>query len=178
MPNLYPTLLGWTRFAEAAYPVAARKDSDQHDPVSNRIEMLVRAVLGITRGSILKATAKAVASGGLHQTMTYTLADMAALASYAVKPGMSVEKRIASFQSGRTGWHGPLGALVIPAIDAGALRVDGLSVVPNPSGNVHNPRILKADGDLTIALSAFGNVASPLRDSTVAVTTYLRPTTA
>ncbi len=178
MPNLYPTLLGWTRLAEWRYPVAHRRDQDQHDPVSNRIAMLVRAVLGLTRGSILKATAKAVSSGGFHQTMTYTLADMEALASYAVKPGMSVEKRIASFQSGRTGWHGPLGALVIPAIDAGALRVDGLSVVANPSGNVHNPRILKADGGFTVALSAFGNVASPLRDSTVAVTTYLRPTTA
>ena len=186
MSNLYPTAQQWTRLAEAAYPVALRRDLDQHDPVSNRIEMLVRAVLGITRGSILKATAKAVSSGGLPQTMTYTLADMEALASYAVKPGMSTEKRLSSFQSGRTGWHGPIGAMVIPAMlrvnekgkPAPWLIVDGLSVVPNPSGNVHLPLILKAEGGFTVALSAFGNVADPLRDSTVAVTTYLRPTTA
>jgi hypothetical protein len=105
---------------------------------------------------------------------------------------MAAAKRVGSFVSGRTGWHGPIGQLVIPAIRSKVLVIDGLTVVPNtttgkPAGtverdgtvampnNIHNPFVLRATGKETVALSAFGNVVEGNVDaSTVAVTTYLR----
>ena len=191
MTNTYPTVPQWTAIAIANYPVAARRDADPHTDGDSRIASIVGQVAGITRGSALKSTAKIVAAGKCDQTATFTLDGMAALASYAVKPGKSVESRVGSFVSGRTGWHGPINGLVIPAIDAGVLVIDGLIVGHNTStgkpvgtgkppatpNNIHNPRILVARGSETVKIAALPNiVAGALKTSTVAVTAYIAST--
>ena len=165
----YLTLPRAIKLARAAYPVAARKDDDEHDEVSNRIMVVVESLAGIIDGTFLKALPPAVASGKADQTRIVTLSEVDSLKSYSTRP-LAWEARLASYKSQQTGHAGPIGRIVIPAMDRDWLVIPGLSVEDNPSGNRHNPRSLRADGSHTVAVAAL--VDSDAR--TVAVTTYIR----
>jgi hypothetical protein len=165
----YLTLPRAIDLARAAYPVAARKDDDEHEPVSNRIAVVVESLAGIIDGTFLKALPPAVASGKADATRIVTLSEVDSLKSYSTRP-LSWEARLASYQSQQTGHAGPIGRIVIPALDLGWLVIPGLSVIDNPSKNRHNPRVLRATGSHTIAVAALRDNAS----RTVAVTTYIK----
>ena len=189
MANRYPDIPEWTTIAVGSYSVAADRDVDPHTDGENRIAMIVRQVLGITRGHVLKTTAKIVAAGKCAETAVFHIADMNALASYAVKTGKSVEQKLSSFQSGRTGWHGPVGQLIIPAIEQELLVIPGMKVgwntkngkAPGSKGadilNTHNLKRIVATGKETVGLSAFGFIPATgpkVAGAVVRVTAYVK----
>tara|TARA_Y100000310_G_scaffold165092_1_gene164826 strand:- start:294 stop:869 length:576 start_codon:yes stop_codon:yes gene_type:complete len=190
MSNLFPTTPQWTALAELAYPKALVKDLDPHTDGEHRIDSLVRMVIGITRGSVLTTTAATVAEGKQSATQVFTLDDMAAMATNNTKV-MSAKKRGESFQSGRTGWHGPIMGMVIPALrgihkgqvlapdkngkPTPLMRVAGLTVVES-FASVHRPYVLAPTGSHTVGLSALLSYDTKNKDATtVAVTTYIKP---
>tara|TARA_Y100000310_G_scaffold40372_1_gene37904 strand:+ start:585 stop:1127 length:543 start_codon:yes stop_codon:yes gene_type:complete len=165
----YLTLPRARQLARAAYPVAARRDDDEHDEVSNRIDVVVESLAGIINGTFLKALPPVVAAGKADQTRIVTLSEVDSLKSYSTRP-LPWKARLASYKSQQTGHAGPIGRIVIPALQAGWLVIPGLSWTDNLSGNRHNPVVLRADGNHTIAVAATVNVDA----RTVAVTTYIR----
>ncbi|MDP6735306.1 MAG: hypothetical protein QF732_02280 [Nitrospinaceae bacterium] len=189
MSNRYPTTPEWTTIAEDNYERALERDVDPHTEGENRIAMIVRQVLGLTRGHVLKSSAKDVAEGKCAQTAVFHLTDIYALATYAVKPGKSVEQRIESFKSGRTGWHGPIGQLIIPAIQQKLLIIPGVTVgwntkngkAPGTKGadilNTHSLYRIVASGKETVGLSAFGYIPETgpkVKAACVRVTAYVK----
>mgnify|MGYP001409144136 CR=1 FL=1 len=189
MSNLFPTKNQWTTIAEGNYERALERDVDPHTEGENRIAMIVRQVLGLTRGHVLKSSAKDVAEGKCAQTAVFHIPDIYALATYAVKPGKSVEERIGSFKSGRTGWHGPIGQLIIPAIMQELLVIPGVTVgwntkngkAPGTKGadilNTHSLYRIVASGKETVGLSAFGYIPKTgpkVKAACVRVTAYVK----